>query len=109
MRRGEVWWATLPEPWGRRPVLLLARDEAYGLLSWFIVAPLTTTIRPINTAVLLEPGRDHVPARSVVALDNIQLVRSAWIQSRITDLSAERMAEVDKAVHLAMGLRHGAR
>ncbi len=109
MKRGEVWWATLPEPWGRRPVLLLARDEAYEILTWLIVAPLTTTIRTISTAVLLEPSRDHVPARSVVALDNVQSVRSAWVQSRITELSSERMSEVDRAVHLAMGLRHETR
>ena len=31
MRRGEVWWAALPKPAGRRPVVLLSRDEAYAV------------------------------------------------------------------------------
>lgn len=31
MRRGEVWWADLPAPVGRRPVLLLSRDRAYAV------------------------------------------------------------------------------
>ena len=28
MRRGEVWWANLPPPAGRRPVLITTRDSA---------------------------------------------------------------------------------
>jgi mRNA interferase MazF len=31
MKRGEVWWATLPEPVGRRPVVLLSRNAAYPI------------------------------------------------------------------------------
>ena len=31
MRRGEVWWADLPVPVGRRPVVLLSRNEAYAV------------------------------------------------------------------------------
>ena len=28
MRRGGVWWADLPPPAGRRPVLIITRDSA---------------------------------------------------------------------------------
>ena len=31
MERGEIWWADLPPPSGRRPVLLLSRNEAYSV------------------------------------------------------------------------------
>jgi mRNA-degrading endonuclease toxin of MazEF toxin-antitoxin module len=27
MRRGEVWWADLPAPAGKRPVVLLSRND----------------------------------------------------------------------------------
>ena len=27
MKQGEIWWAELPKPAGRRPVILLSRDE----------------------------------------------------------------------------------
>ena len=30
MRRGEIWWADLGPAAGRRPVVLLSRDEAYA-------------------------------------------------------------------------------
>ena len=33
MMRGEVWWANLPPPIGRRPVLLLSRNRAYSVPS----------------------------------------------------------------------------
>ena len=39
MRRGEVWWADLPPPAGRRPVLLLSRNEAYAVRQLVTVAP----------------------------------------------------------------------
>jgi mRNA-degrading endonuclease toxin of MazEF toxin-antitoxin module len=41
MKRGEVWWADLPAPVGRRPVLLLSRDRAYAVRNAVTVAFLT--------------------------------------------------------------------
>jgi len=41
MRRGEIWWAELPAPGGRRPVLLLSRNEAYVVRQLVTVAPIT--------------------------------------------------------------------
>ena len=104
MKRGEIWWANVPEPWGRRPVLLLARDEAYDRLTWIIVAPITTNVRRIPSAIPLTPGLDGVPQACAVALDNIQAIRKAWLAARITALGAERMHEVERAVHFAMDL-----
>jgi mRNA interferase MazF len=37
----------LPKLAGRRPVLLLSRDDAYSYLHKFVVAEVTTTIRNI--------------------------------------------------------------
>jgi len=86
-------------------VLLLARDEAYAILTWVMVAPLTTTLRSIPTAVPLDPHADGVPQPCVVSLDNVQAIRSEWISDRITQLSREKVAAVDRALHFALGLR----
>ena len=56
MRRGEVWWAELAAPAGRRPVLLLSRDEAYLVRELVTIAPLTTRVRQIPSEVPLGPG-----------------------------------------------------
>ena len=105
MRRGEVWWANLPEPWGRRPVLLLARDQAYDLLTYVIAAPLTTRIRSLPTAVQLAPGVDRVPDLCIVNLDAIQVVHTGWLDRFIVRLGPERMEQVDRAIHFALDLR----
>ena len=102
MRRGEVWWANLPEPWGRRPVLLLARDEAYSALTWVMVAPITTNVRPIPTAVALNAEVDGVPRACAAAVDNIQAIHKSWLDARITNLGQDRMREVEQAVHFAL-------
>ena len=51
MKRGEIWWAELELPAGRRPVVVLSRDEAYAVRSLIIVAPITTRIRHIPSEV----------------------------------------------------------
>src|SRR5438128_876447 len=73
MRRGEVWWAELPAPAGRRPVLLLSRDEAYLVRELVTVAPLTTRVRQIPSEVPLGPG-DGVPKTCVVNLDTVTTI-----------------------------------
>jgi mRNA interferase MazF len=105
MRRGEVWWADLPEPWGRRPVLLVHRTVAYGILTWVLVAPLTTTIRDMPTGVVLDPDPDDVDRRCMVNLDSITVVRVEWLTERVTTLSTARMREVDRAIRFAFSLR----
>ena len=42
MKRGDVWWAQLPRPAGRRPVVLVSRDEAYHVRELVIVVSVTT-------------------------------------------------------------------
>ncbi len=105
MNRAQVLWAQLPEPWGERPVLLVARDDAYAILNWVVIAPLTTTIRLLPSTVLLTPEDDGVPQPSVVTLDQIQLVKRDRLGDLLTTLSPARMRDVDRALHFALGLR----
>jgi len=103
MRRGEVWWTDLPNPIGRRPVLLLSRDEAYRVRTSVTVAEVTTTIRHIPVEVPL--GReDGMPKSCVVNLDTLLTVRKELLQERICTLSLEKMQLVEKAVKFALAL-----
>ena len=105
MRRSEIWWANLPPPWGRRPVLLLARGEAYAVLTWIAVAPLTTTVRPIRSVVPLDPDADGVPRPCAVSLDNIQAIRREWLDTPIARLRPDKMVAVERALQFALGMR----
>lgn len=103
MRRGEVWWAELPAPAGRRPVVLLSRNEAYAVRELVIVAPITSRIRRIPTEVTL--GRaDGLPRRCVANLDTITTIPKPALTQRLTSLSPEKVAAVDRALRFAVGL-----
>ena len=103
MRRGEVWWAELPAPAGRRPVLLLSRDEAYLVRELVTVAPLTTRVRTIPSEVSLGPD-DGVPKACVVNLDTITTIPRRALTARLAILSPLQVAAVDRAVRFALGL-----
>lgn len=103
MKRGEVWWAHLPEPVGRRPVVLLSRDSAYQVRSAITIAPVTRTIRNIPVEVLLD-RQDGLPSRCVVNLDDITTIPKALVKERIAMLSAERVQQIDDAIRFALDL-----
>lgn len=103
MRRGEVWWAELPAPAGRRPVVLLSRNEAYAVRELVIVAPITSQIRRIPTEVAL--GRaDGLPRRCVANLDTITTIPKRVLSQRLTALTPEKVAAIERALRFAVGL-----
>ncbi len=103
MRRGEVWWADLPAPVGRRPVLLLSRDAAYRVRTSVTVGLITRTIRSIPVEVPLGK-EDGMPARCVVNLDDILTVPRSCLKERVTILSLEKLSAVSRAVSFALDL-----
>ncbi len=104
MRRGEVWWAELPAPAGRRPVVLLSRDRAYQVRASVTFALITRTIRRIPTEVQLGP-EDGLPAVCVVNADDILTTPKSLLSERITALSVAKMAAIDSAVRFALDIR----
>ena len=103
MRRGEIWWAELEPPTGRRPVVLLSRDEAYSVRSLIIVAPVTTRIRHIASEVPLGPA-DGMPQECVANLDTITTIPKDCLQDRIATLSDKKLREVEAAIRFALGM-----
>jgi len=104
MRRGEIWWAELPLPIGRRPALLLSRDSAYKVRTSVTVAMVTRTIRDIPVEVLLGP-EDGMPTECAVNLDNILTIPKSRLNQRITAVSPAKMTAVAKAIIFALDLR----
>lgn len=100
-RRGEVWWCELPQI-GRRPVVVMSRDAAIPRLRRTLVAPCTTTIRGLESEVVLEPGDDPVPRRSAANLDSVESVSTAVLVGRLGRLSDERMRQMCAALEVAV-------
>lgn len=103
MRRGEVWWAELPPPAGRRPVLLLSRDEAYAVRALVTIAPVTTRIRGLPVEVLLGPD-DGLPRQCVVNADTITTVPKRLLHERLATLRVPKMRAVDAAIRFALAI-----
>jgi mRNA interferase MazF len=99
--RGEIWWCELADI-GRRPVVVLTRDVAIPRMRRALVAPCTTTIRGLPSEVLLEPGDDPVPRRSVVNLDSVESVAVSVLVERLGRLADARMQEVCAALEVAV-------
>ncbi len=103
MRRGEIWWAELEPPAGRRPVVLLSRNEAYNVRSLVIVAPVTTRIRRIPSEVPLGT-RDGMPHDCVANLDTITTIPKDCLRNQLTILSTKKLKEVEAAIRFALGM-----
>ena len=79
--RGDVWWGeTLTH--GRRPYIVLARDEAIEQLGELIVVPLTTTVRHLPNEVELDES-DGMPRACVTSLDNLSTIAKGQLVEKI--------------------------
>ena len=104
VKQYEIWWASLPKPAGRRPVLLLNRDSAYTYLNKFVAVEVTSTIRNIAVELPLGPA-EGLPQRCVANCDNIRTVGRSALSKKIGELSSERHVDLKRAVGHAFGWR----
>ena len=104
MKQFEIWWAELREPAGRRPVLLLSRNDAYDYLSKFVAVEITSNIRRIASEVALGE-EEGLPQRCVANCDNIRMVLKSSLTKCAGELAPERWVEVKRAVGAALGWR----
>jgi mRNA interferase MazF len=98
----EIWWADLPKPAGRRPVLLLSRSSAFSYLNKFVVAEITTTVRGIHIEVPLG-NREGLTKHCVVNCDNLRTIAKSRLVKRLGALNPSRHREVKRAVGHAFG------
>jgi mRNA interferase MazF len=103
MDRAEVWWADLPAPVGRRPVLILTRSAVVPGRSQLVVAQVTQTVHNLASEVPLTKS-DGMPRDCVVNCDVLLTVPKPLMVRRIAKLSAARMAEVHDAIRFALEL-----
>ncbi len=101
LKQYELWWAFLPERAGRRPALLLSRNEAYSYLNKFIAVEVTSTIRRIAVEVLLHRA-ECLPTKCVANCDNIRTVPRSALTKRIGQLSPNRRSEMKRALGPAL-------
>jgi mRNA interferase MazF len=105
MRRGEIYWARLPAPVGRRPVLLVTRSAAIAVRSAITVAPITRTIRDLPSEIPLD-RRHGLREGSVASCDSLQTIpKTSLSRRRLGELPVDELPALDRALRFALGIR----
>jgi len=102
LTRGEVRLVRFPPPDKERPVLVLTRQVSIPLLRRVTVAPITSTVRGVDSEVVLGPG-DGMKQPCAVNLHNLVTVPQDLLGRRVAVLSTDRMREVCAALAFALG------
>lgn len=112
MKRGEVWWATLPPPGGsgpgfRRPVLIIQSDPFNdSRISTAIVAVITSNLALAEAPGNVRTGRNDsgLAKPSVVNVSQVLTLDKSLLTERVRALPGAVMTRVDHGLRLAMAL-----
>jgi mRNA interferase MazF len=103
MKRGDVRWYQFQAPDKQRPVVILTRDSIIPYLNEVTVAPITSTIRDIQSEVVLG-HEDGMLQDCAINFDHLQTVNKKKLGGLITILSPEKMIQSGEAICFALGV-----
>ena len=104
--RGDVVWADLGLPAGRRPVCVLTRDAAIEVLTSVTCAPITRTVRGIRSEVEVGTA-EGLPEVSVINCDNVVTIpKSALTEKPAGQLNDEKRSSLDRALRYALDIQY---
>jgi mRNA interferase MazF len=106
VKRGEIYWADLGPPAGRRPVLLLSRNAAIPVLSAVVTAPISRTIRDIASELRLGPEQG-LPVECAASFDNLLTVpKNRFEGLPVGVLGEDKVVELDQALRFALEISY---
>lgn len=104
--RGDIFWADLGPPAGRRPVCVLTRDPAIEVLAGVVCAPITRTIRGIRSEVEVGPD-EGLPQTSVINCDNVLTVPQGSLDPEpVGRLDLAKRVGLDRALRYALDIQY---
>ena len=112
MKRGEIWWADLPEPAGsepgfKRPILIVQVDEFNrSRIRTVIAAAITSNVSLANAPgnVLLSKRSLGLNRESVINVSQIVTLNKAFLTKRIGRLPGRKLREVEDGLRLVFAL-----
>ena len=112
MKRGEIWWASLPDPVGsepgyRRPVLIVQSDDfnrsgIRTVICTAVTSNLNLADAPGN--VRLSTRASGLPKPSVVNVSQLISLDKTRLIERIKGVDTQSMLQVDDGLRLIMTL-----
>ncbi len=113
MRRGEIWWASLPPPAGRsspgfrRPVLVIQSNPFNeSRIGTVIIAAVTSNLALAEARGNVRLGATDAGLKraSVANVSQLLTVDRDWLTERVRALPAEAMRRVDDGLRMALAL-----
>ena len=105
MNRGDVWQIDLGGRIGKRPIVIVTRQNVIDYLNKVTVVEVTTKGKGYPTEV--DIGRKaNLPKSSFVQADNVHTVPKNRLKKYIGTLDPETMLDVSQKVVLALGLEN---
>ena len=112
MRRGEIWWAELPEPNSsepgfRRPVVVVQSDDFNrSVVATVVVVPCTTSLRLADAPgnVLLPRRASGLPRDSVANVSQLLAASKSALCERVGTLPASLLLEIDAGMRMVLTL-----
>ena len=104
--RNEIYWVDFGPPAGRRPVCVLTRKAAIGVLQAVTCAPITHTIRGIASEVEIGP-ECGLPDVGVITCDNLLTVPKMRLDPEPAGtLALDKQIELDQALRFALDIAY---
>jgi mRNA interferase MazF len=111
MKRGEIWWASLPIPEGaepgyRRPVVIVQADSFNRSRIQTVVVAITSNIRLAGAPgnVLLPQREGRLSKESVVNVSQLLTLDRSFLTERVGRVSAASMGAIDEGLRLVLAL-----
>lgn len=112
MKRGELWWAELPEPAGsgpgyRRPVLVIQSDDFNRSRIRTVVGAAVTTNLNLADApgnVILPRRATGLPRQSVINVSQVVTLDKQFLSERVGRVTDEVLRRVDDGLRLVLSL-----
>ena len=108
-KRGEIYLVNLPskpKDIKNRPALVVSLDIRNKLANDIIVVPLSTTLRPAPTHVLIQQGKGGLSTASMAKCEQVTTIdKSLLVRGPFADkISDEKIKEIEKAIMIAIGV-----
>lgn len=112
MRRGEVWWANLPdpvasEPGGRRPVLIVSSDTFnQTAIRTVLIVAFSTNLKLANMPgnVFVTQEESGLPKDAVVNVTQVLTADRSFLTEHVSTVAENILEAVDDGLRLVLAL-----
>jgi mRNA interferase MazF len=112
IKRGEIWWADLPDPVGsepgyRRPLVVIQIDAINcGSIKTVLAVILTSNLRLADAPgnVLLASDKTGLPKDSVANVTQLLTIDKSFLTEKAGKLKKGELLKIEDGLRLVMGL-----